>query len=381
MRDVARVADARNSVHHVARVFLQRVVHRRREVRAAAVVVDAEAAAHVDVLQARAHAHQLRIHVGELVDRILHAPDVLELAAGMAMHQLQAVEHVALFQDPEELHDLGDEQAELRLVARRARPAARAFTEELHAHAHPRAHAVGLGVLEDEIELFEVLDDRNDRATEFGRERHRFDVAVVLEAVADDQAFRLVLGHRHHGEQLGLGADFEAETELLAVAVDLLHDQALLVHLDGEHGGVAILVVVLVDGLLEGGMQVLQPMRQDVGETHHHRSGEVAGPQPLDDFEQIDVAPGLRVGPHDEVAVLVDREVALAPRVHVIQIEGVGNAPTAAWGCTSASRSRRISDRRPRMSAPKANGRNLSEVPATSGECKLRGRYQKSVAG
>ena len=48
--DVARVADARDAVHDVARVFVERVVHRGFVVGAAAVVVDAEAAADVDVL-------------------------------------------------------------------------------------------------------------------------------------------------------------------------------------------------------------------------------------------------------------------------------------------------------------------------------------------
>ena len=45
---------------------------------------------------------------------------------------------------------------------------------------------------------------------------------------------------------------------------EFFHDEALLVHLDGEHRGVAILVVVLGDGLLEGGVQVPQAMREDV---------------------------------------------------------------------------------------------------------------------
>ena len=96
VRDVARVADAGDAVHHVAGVLVERVVHRRGEVGAAAVVVDAQAAADVDVLQARAHQLQLRVDVRELVDRVLDAADVLQLAARMAVHQLQAVEHVAL---------------------------------------------------------------------------------------------------------------------------------------------------------------------------------------------------------------------------------------------------------------------------------------------
>ncbi len=257
MRDVARVADARDPVDHIARVLVERVVHRGGEIGAAAVVVDAEAAADVDVLQSRAHELELRVHVRELVDRVLDAADVLQLAARVAVHQLQAVEHVARLEHVEQLEDLGDEQAELGLLAGGGAPAPGALAEELHAHADARAHLVGVRVLEDEPELLEVLDHRDDGAAELGGERHRLDVAVVLEAVADDEALGRVLGHGHDREQLGLGAHFQPEAELLAVAVDLLDHQALLVHLDRVHRRVAILVVVLRDRLRERRVHVL----------------------------------------------------------------------------------------------------------------------------
>ena len=130
------------AVHHVARVLVERVVHGGGVVRAAAVVVDPQPAADVDVLQARAHELELRVHVRELVDRILDAADVLQLAARVAVHELQAVEHVVGLEHVEELEDLGDEQAELGLLARRVAPAARALAGELDAHAEARAHAV-----------------------------------------------------------------------------------------------------------------------------------------------------------------------------------------------------------------------------------------------
>src|SRR5262249_21650240 len=153
----------------------------------------------------------------QLVDRILHATDVLELAARMAMHELQAIEHVMGLEDVEQLEDLGHEQAELGLLAGGIAPATRAFTEQLHADTDPRAHAVSLGMLEDQPELVEILDDRDDGAAELRRKRYGFDVAVVLEPVADDQAVGGVLRHRHDRQQLGLGAGLEPESKLPAV--------------------------------------------------------------------------------------------------------------------------------------------------------------------
>src|SRR6202012_1739341 len=98
----------------------------------------------------------------ELVDGILHTSDVLQLAAWVAVHELQAIEHAARLQLPEELQDLGDEESELRLLPGGLPPAARAFGEKLHAHAHARPHLIALGMLQDEAELIEVLHHRND---------------------------------------------------------------------------------------------------------------------------------------------------------------------------------------------------------------------------
>ena len=177
------------------------------------------------------------------------------------------------------------------------------------------------------LQLVEILDDRNDRAAELGREDHGFDVAVVLEAVADDHAIRRVLGQRHDREQLGLGAGLQAEAEFLAVAIHLFDDQALLVHLDREHRAVAVLVVVFGDRLRERLVQARQAVTQDVGEAHHDRRRQIARLQSLDDFEQIDLALGRAVGPHDDVPGRIDAEVALAPGGHLVQIERILGVP------------------------------------------------------
>ena len=131
----------------------------------------------------------------ELVDGVLDAADVLQLAARMAVHELQAVEHAFLAQDLHRLEDLGDEQAELGFVAGRVAPLARAFAREFHAHADARPHVVFLGDAQDGRQLAEVLDHRDDGAAELGGDDHRFEVAVVLEAVADDEPLRRVRRH------------------------------------------------------------------------------------------------------------------------------------------------------------------------------------------
>ena len=138
----------RDAVHDVARVLVERVVHRRCEVGAAAVVVDAEAAADVDVLEAGAHQLELGVDVRELVDGVLDAADVLQLAARMAVHELQAVEHAVLACSMSTSSRISvTNRPNLRFLAGRVAPAPGAFARELDAHADARPHLVLLGVL------------------------------------------------------------------------------------------------------------------------------------------------------------------------------------------------------------------------------------------
>ena len=327
MGQAARVADAGHAVDDVVRVLAQRVVRGRLEVRARAVVVDAEAAADVDVLESRAEARELRVHHRELVDRVLDAADVVQLRARVAMHQLQAVEHAVRAQHLDDLEHLGREQAELGAVSCGLAPSPRALGRELDAHADLRPHLVLLGVAQDVAELGEVLDHRDDRTAELGGEYHRLDVAVVLEAVADDQALGRVAGHRHHREELRLAAGLEPEAEVRAAAVDLLDDEPLLVDLDREHRRVAVLVVVLGDGGGEGVVQRAQPVAQDVGEAQHHRRGEVARLELAHHLVQVDLARAVAAGPAHDVAGGIDAEVTAAPGAGGVDLLGVLDAP------------------------------------------------------
>ena len=164
VREAAGIADARDAIDDVVRVFAERIVRRGLEIGPRPVVVDAEAAADVDVLEARAEPREFGVDLGELVDRVLDAADVVELRAGVAVHELQAVEHAVGAEHLDELEDLGREQPELRTVARGFAPAARALGRELDAHADLRPHLVFLRVPQDVAELGEILDHGDDRA-------------------------------------------------------------------------------------------------------------------------------------------------------------------------------------------------------------------------
>ena len=86
MRDARFVADLLQVVHDVVRVLLQRVVDRGVEVGLAAVVVDAQAAAAVEVAHVGAQGGQLHEDAAALAQRVLDGADVGDLGADVHRH-------------------------------------------------------------------------------------------------------------------------------------------------------------------------------------------------------------------------------------------------------------------------------------------------------
>ena len=230
-------------VDDVVGVLLERVVHARFEVGLRAVVVDAQTAADVEVLEAGALLDQLGVDARRLVQRALDDPDVRNLAAEVEVQELEAILHAVGLQLFEPLPDFGDREAELRPVAARRLPAAAAARRELDAHADLRPDADLPGVLEDQPELGVLLDDRDDPPAHLVGQHRHLDELGVLEPVADD--WRVVGRHRDDGQQLGLRAGFEAELVRPAEVEHFLDDLPLLVDLDRVDAEVAPFVLVL----------------------------------------------------------------------------------------------------------------------------------------
>ena len=90
VRHAGGVADLLQAEHDVVGVLLHGVVHRRGEVGLRAVVVDAQAAADVEVLQRRAQLHALDVEAARLAQRVLDRADGGDLAAQVEVQQLEA---------------------------------------------------------------------------------------------------------------------------------------------------------------------------------------------------------------------------------------------------------------------------------------------------
>jgi hypothetical protein len=334
LADLGLGAGLRQVVDHVVGVLLHRVVHRRLEVGRGAVVVDAQAAAHVEPLDLAAHARQRDQRVGRLAQRVLERADLGDLAAEVEVQQLQAVEHALLLELLDHLHDLARGQAELGAVAAGLLPAAGALAGELAAQAHLGPDVERLGDAQDRLDLAELLDHDDRRDAELGREQRHLDVLVVLVAVADHQ--RSAPGHQGHDrDQLGLRADLEAHVVVGALGEQRLDHVALLVDLDREDAAVGRLVVELAPGVVEGLVHRAHARAQDAVEAHQDRSRDPAAqdlPQEL-----VHVDPGSRgpvrpFGADLDVALLVDLEESEAPLRDVEEILAVLVRPPGHQG-------------------------------------------------
>src|SRR5262245_38283698 len=287
VRHAGLVADALDAEDDVVGVLLQGVVDRRLEIGLRAVVINAEAAADVDVLDARSGPVQLGVDACDLGQGTLDAADVGDLAAEVEVDQLQAVAQVSLLEVFQRLQCLGQGQAELGPIAGTGAPAPRASRRQLDADADDRADLPHLGIANNQLQLRELLDDGDDLLADLAGQNRHLDELIVLETVADDGRVGAI-GQGKDGEQFGLGACLQAEVEWLAVVQDLLDDLALLVDLDRVDAAVTTLVLVLLDGRLERLLHLADAVAEDVGEADEHGQLMAAGLELVDEILQID---------------------------------------------------------------------------------------------
>ena len=84
---------------------------------------------------------------------------------------------------------------------------------------------------------------------------------------------------------------------------------------------------MLGDRGLEGVVDVPQPVLEDVAEADQDRQVDAAQLQVIDQLLEVDRAAWILGRMDLHVAVLADREVALAPAGDLVQLGGVGDRP------------------------------------------------------
>ena len=237
------------------------------------------------------------------------------------MQQLHAVQPPGGTAMLDGRHQLRRTQAELGLLATGVLPVALADAHQPHPQADTRRHAQLVRQRQQRRQLGHLLHhDMHVKAQLLAHQRQA-QVFRVLVAVADDGIARV--GQRQHGQQLRLGARLQADTlAIFTGPQDLVHHPALLVHLDRVHRRIAALVLIGLDGLTEGPGQQLHPLAQNPGKARQHRRPQPGRPAVFQHRFQRGLAALLAIGPHTQLALVVDTEVAVAPAIHVIDVAG-----------------------------------------------------------
>ena len=249
----------------------------------------------------------------------------VDLAADVEVNESEAVAQAKFVEHLQRHEQLRGVQTELRSIAAALAPFAAATRCQLDADAQVGVHAKLLGSLGNDGQLRQLLDDEEHALAHLLCQQRQLDEVLVLVAVADDEAVAVHVGGED-GMQLGLGAGFEAQVIAFAVADNLLHDGAHLVHLDGEDDEVLALVFVLFASLAEAFVGLLNAIVEDVGEAQQHRRRHMACGQLVDDLLQVDLHAVL-LGRDIDMSLFVDAKVIDSPSLDVVEFLRVLNAP------------------------------------------------------
>ena len=305
-------------------VLPRRVVHRAVRARSRALVVDPEAAAHIQHVDGGAERAQLGVEACRLAHAAVHVADVGDLRAQVEVQHLHAVEMARPAQRVERAQDLPGGEAELGALAAGVLPLAGTDRGQANAQADARRHVQRRRLVQHDAQLGELLDDDVDPVTELLADQRAPDVGAVLVAVADDH--RPGRGDPEHGRQFRLAAGLEPDARA-AGAHDAVHHAVLLVDLDRVDRGVRAVVAECFARLGEGAHQRGDAIGQDVAEAQQHGQLEPFLRQAARELGEVD---GGAVGTprsHQHMPAVGDVDVAFAPFGDVVEGGRVGRAP------------------------------------------------------
>ncbi len=271
VRQLLAIAELLEHPDHGAGVFINVVVDRAGIARVRAIVVDTEAATHIDMIDRQPERTQLGVITNGFTETVTVVRQVGNLRAHVEVQQPHALLHACGAEALDNGKQLRSGKAELGLLTPRVSPLARSQRRKSHAQANLRDYLQLRRFLDDHAHFRHLLDDDEDVVTELLPHQRQADEFTVLVAVADDGA--ALRRQRQHGHQLRLGASFEADRNILR-GDDVLDHRLLLVDLDRVQRGVLALVFEALDIGIEGTGQMTHTVLKNVREAHQQRQGQ-----------------------------------------------------------------------------------------------------------
>ena len=275
---------------------------------------------------------ELGIEHGPFPHRLLDGEDVRDLGAAVKMDELEAVGQVGFLEQIGNLENLLGTQAELGILAGGFFPLALAAAHQPDPEADHRRHLQLLGIADDIGDFLDLFHHQDDLLAQLAAQERGLDINGILIAVADDQAFPVVMEGQGRVE-FRLGTDLKAVMERLARVDDLLDHLAQLVDLDGINAAVDGFVFQLDNGVVEGLVDPLHPVAQQVMKADEHGKMQTLLHRLLDHVNDGHGAALLLKRRNGHLAAAVDIKIAQSPTGNTIQLPGPVDTPGLYFRC------------------------------------------------
>jgi len=188
MRDIVAVGDIGKGIHAVVDILLDGIVDRTfRVAGTCAVIVYAQSATTVDILDVVAHLSEIAIVLCGLGESILYAADLRDLAADMEMDESDTVVQADIIELLQRLEQLHGREAELRCVATTLSPFSGPGRGQFDADADVWLHFQSFGRACNDIDFIEFFHHDENVLAQFLCEHGQLDVALILVSIANDE--------------------------------------------------------------------------------------------------------------------------------------------------------------------------------------------------
>ncbi len=334
VRQALRLAEFLEHADHGTGVFVDVVVDRAGIARMGAVVVDTQAAAHVDVIHRQPEGTQFGVITNRFAEALAVVGQIGDLRAHVKMQQADALVHFHRAETLDHREQLRGGQAELGALATGIGPFGRGQRRQSHTQTDLRGQLELVGLLDHQTDLGLLLDDDEHVVAELLAHQCQTDELAILVTIADDGA--ALRRQRQHGHQLRLGARLQADGNVLR-GDDVLHHRFLLVDLDRVQRGVLAGVLHALDVGIECTGQAPHAVLQDAGEAHQQRQRQTRLTQLFDQPVELDRLAARPLRAHFDIALIVDREIPSAPVADTVDAAAVGSGPLATVVFTCAS--------------------------------------------
>ena len=201
------------------------------------------------------------------------------------------------------------------------------FDRALHAYADQRLHAQYPAALDNHAQLTEGLQYEEAGIPHAARVQAQVDKLGILVAVAHHKALGVAqLAQRN--SQLGFAAGFKAVMIAAAIIGDLLYHVTLLVHLDGKHTAIDVVIATATDGIGKCLVEHLDTVVQHIADTQYGGHFQAASAHTCDDIHQRNRCFTLAGVDGDlGVAAVGNAVIARTPGVDAIEFRAVRCTP------------------------------------------------------